>query len=170
MMGMTNPDLPPGDCLLILGSKVHPNGKPDLMMSERLKKADELLSRENPRMIIVSGGSIDDSTPTEASVMRQHLVRNGREAERIVEEVRSTSTYENLLFSQVHLSESQCQSVDILSHDFHLARVELTAKRLGIPLQRLIATEVENRSDQELFRREYFAYMMYWLAWDWVTK
>lgn len=157
------------DCLLIMGSKVLRDGRPDLMMRERISKALEL-DLEKYRVIITTGGTIDSDVPAESAVLYRLLVEGGVSEEKIVEETQSTSTYENLNNSLPILEEQSCKRVDILSHDFHLPRILLVSERLDIPVNKLIAAKVEGRSVERLLRREYAAFAIYWLAWDWVFE
>ncbi|MDF2378779.1 MAG: YdcF family protein [Candidatus Gracilibacteria bacterium] len=158
-----------GDCLVIMGSKVLRNGQPDLMMRERVSKALEVID-DSYEVIIVSGGTIDDDVPAESTVLKRLLMNGGVAGFRIIEEPESTSTYENLLYSQPLLNENGCEAVDLLSHNFHLARVFMTAERLGVPVNRLIGAKAEGRSLERQLKREYAAYVVYWLGWDWMSR
>lgn len=156
-------DIEAGDCLMIMGAKVLDDGRPDLMMKERLDTAIDIID-EDLNKIILSGGSIDEN-PTEARVMKEVLVENGIAEDRLILEEDSTSTFENLVFSKVLFLENNCEKVDIISHDFHLARIKLTADRLEIPVNRLIPAKTSGSNSQERINREYKAYIWYWLGW-----
>lgn len=53
-------------------------------------------------------------------------------AERILLEDKSTSTYENLLFSQQVMRDHQLQTALVISHDYHLKRAVTIAEALGM--------------------------------------
>lgn len=153
----------PGDCLMVMGSKVLQNGKPDLMMRERVQKAAEVY-QDSYHAVIVTGGSIDPQVKEESAVLKQELIKRGVPPERIWEEDQSTSTYENLVFSKPILEAQTCSELDVVSHAFHLARVKLTAERLEIPVHRLVAASSDRDLSSQV-KREYMAYLVYWLAW-----
>ncbi|MDZ4216786.1 MAG: YdcF family protein [Candidatus Gracilibacteria bacterium] len=152
------------DCLMVLGAKVLNNNSPDLMMRERINTAVHLISDQK---VILSGGTVDQKK-SEAEVMKELLVENGIDESLLVLETKSTSTYQNLLYSKPLLEE--CEMVDMVSNDFHLARVKMTADRLGIPTNRLIPAQSTKPNSNERLLREYLAYAWYWLAWGWMEK
>ena len=95
--------------------------------------------------------------------MKEYLENEGVATQKILVEDKSTSTQENLTFSLPLIEQASCESVDILSHDFHLARVQLVADQLELPLRNLIAAQ-QNRPDSSArLSREYLAYAWYWL-------
>ncbi len=155
---------PASQCLMIMGSKVLANNAPDLMMRERTKTALKAIT-DDTQTIIVTGGSLDDRM-TESEVAKGILVEGGIDPERIETEQRSTSTYQNLLYSQHIVEENNCDQVDFVSHGFHLARIRFTAKRLGYPIGRLIDAELNREISPQLLQREYAAYIIYWLGWS----
>jgi len=161
-------NIPPGECLMIMGAKVLANGQPDLMMAERISTAKEIIN-DDIKKVILSGGSLDDKK-TEAEVMSDLLIDSGLDANKVVLETDSTSTLENLAFSKPLILTNNCKKLDILSHDFHLARIAMTADRLGIPINRLIPAQTAKQNTKQRLEREYKAYLWYWLAWDWMVN
>ena len=65
------------------------------------------LYKANPRLILVSGGRVDPSTPgpTLAKVMHDFLLGQGVKEEDLLVEERSTTTYENAVLSDEMLSQ-----------------------------------------------------------------
>lgn len=161
-------DLPRGDCLMVLGAKVLSNNQPDLMMRERIDTTLEHLD-EGYKHIILSGGTVDHKK-AEAEVMRELLGASVISDEQIILEKNSTSTYENFVFSKPIVLEKDCENLDVISHDFHLARVKLVADRLEIPINRLIPAQQQKSNSAQRLNREYKAFLWYWLAWDWLKK
>ncbi len=89
--------------ILILGAKLF-GDKPSQSLQNRLDVALKYLN-ENPKTkAIVSGGQGEDEDIPEAHSMRNYLVAHGINANRILIEDRSTSTYENLKFSKRFIS------------------------------------------------------------------
>lgn len=125
--------------LIVLGAKVKPGGIPSLSLQYRLDVALDYL-KENPHTkVIVSGGQGPDEEQTEASFMRDYLIANGIEKNRIITEEQSTSTYENLYYSFALLPETE-QAVTIVSNDFHLRRATYIANELGYETDVIVAS------------------------------
>lgn len=118
------------DYAIILGAKVKPGGIPSLSLHYRLDVATDYLLQYPHVTAIVSGGQGADEDQTEASVMYDYLVQAGIDAKRILIEDNSTSTFENLKFSQQLLPENT-NAITIISNDFHLKRATLLATKLG---------------------------------------
>lgn len=131
-------------------------------MRERLAMAETVITDET-KTIILTGGSLDEEK-TEAEVLQGELIKKGIAEERLLLEDRSTSTYENLIFSRPLIENRNCETVDILTHDFHLARTKMTADHLQIPAQRMIPVLNATANTQARLSREYLAYTWYWLS------
>lgn len=116
------------DVIVVLGAQVHSYG-PCRSLAYRLDAAQKYLE-ENPGCIcIVSGGQGDNEPDTEAAIMKEYLVKKGINPDRIIEEGKSTSTYENLTFSKQWIKEDD--HVGISTSNFHVYRSVLLAKKAG---------------------------------------
>lgn len=151
-----------GDCLIVLGAKIKEDETPDLMMKERVETAAIIVPVFTT--VILSGGTLD-AKKSEAAVMKDLFLAKGLPGEKFILEEKSTSSYENLAFSKPLLEQAGCTSIDILSHRFHLPRILLTAKRLNIPVHRLIDAKQELPDSNARLFREYKAYLWYWMFW-----
>ncbi len=104
----------------------------------RLDKALEVLMLNDDMMVIVSGGQGKDELISEAEAMKRHLIKNGIDASRIIKEDRSTSTYENFLFSKTKYEAMKIpEKVLIVTSDFHVFRSQMIAKSLGFQSEAL---------------------------------
>ncbi|WP_301108704.1 YdcF family protein [Sporosarcina sp.] len=113
---------------VVLGAKV--NGEtPSLSLRYRLESAAVYAKRYPHVTLVLSGGQGKDEEISEAQAMFQYLIDQGIAKERLIQEDRSTSTYENLQFSKELLPE--VAGVTIISSDFHLARARFLARQLG---------------------------------------
>ena len=117
------------DYLIVLGCKVN-GSTPSLMLRQRIDAAAEYLQAHPDATVIVSGGQGYNETMTEAACMARELTALGIESDRILQEDRSTSTMENLLFSMELMEEGA--SVAIVSNEFHLYRAGQMAASLGL--------------------------------------
>ncbi|WP_373897880.1 YdcF family protein [Haloimpatiens sp. FM7315] len=127
------------DYIIVLGAGLR--GKTmSPALYERVKKALEY-SRKNPETkIIVSGGKGAGESVSEAFAMKEYFVENGVNESIIIEENKSTNTYENLLFSRKKLEEIEKKNIEdlrisVVTNNFHVYRAKFLGKRLGLKLQ-----------------------------------
>lgn len=114
---------------IVLGAKVKKGNIPSLALRYRLESA-LAYATENPHVkLVLSGGQGPDEDIEEAMVMKNFLLENGIAEDRLIVEDQSTSTYENLLFSQ-ELLPDDVESVTIITSDYHLQRAKILARKL----------------------------------------
>jgi uncharacterized SAM-binding protein YcdF (DUF218 family) len=92
------------------------------------------LNRNTNAVVVVSGGLGAGRNITEAEAMSRYLVAQGISSERILQEGASTSTYENLSFSNGILTEYfplGFRAV-VVTNDFHIFRATRQARSLDI--------------------------------------
>ncbi|MFV0287914.1 MAG: YdcF family protein [Mycoplasmatales bacterium] len=121
------------DYLVVLGAKVNMNKTPSTALQNRLNKVVEY-KESITTPIIVSGGQGEDEPQTEASFMKTYLINKGIDPRLIIEEDKSTSTYENLQNTKA-LMKNKADNILIITTDFHVLRVNLLAKRLNLNYQ-----------------------------------
>lgn len=146
--------------VLILGAKVKRDGTPTNALRYRLDVAADYAAQYPQVRLIVSGGQGMDENHTEASVMKRYLTEQGIEAARILEEDRSTSTYENILFTRELLPDMT--HVTIISNDYHLERAKVLAKRQGLKVDTLGA-KTPGGIRRKVREREKLAILRAWL-------
>ncbi len=114
--GVTREDPRGLDYVIVLGAKVQKEGL-SKSLKMRLDKAIQY-SEENPDTIFVlSGGKGKDEPVTEAQAMYEYLVYNGVPEDRLLMELQSTSTVENIAYSRL-----------VIEHDV-ARRAELEARK-----------------------------------------
>lgn len=125
------------DYVIILGAKV--NGTvPSLSLQNRIDTAARYLLKHDKTMVIVSGGRGPDEDISEAEVIRQGLIVQGIDEGRIIIEDKSTSTYENIIFSK-KLIPSGLNKGLLVTNDYHLYRASLIARQEGLDVTGLPA-------------------------------
>lgn len=146
------------DAGIILGMAMW-GDKPSPGLKERLDYALKLYKEGMFSRFIVSGG-LDkaDYQYTEGQGMRNYLVEQGVPDEAILMENESTSTYENLKFSQKIMQQEGMKSAVIITHTFHGRRALEIAKEFGYPSPQLGLTESETMSMLKYKTREILAY------------
>ncbi len=118
--------------LVVLGCKV--NGEsPSLMLQERLEAAYTYLTEHPDAACVVSGGQGSDENISEAECMYRYLTGKGIDPARLYREDRSTSTRENLSFSEKIIEEKGLASpVALVTNEFHEYRAGEVAKALDM--------------------------------------
>lgn len=123
--------------MIVLGCQVKQSG-PSLMLRGRLEAALTYLENNPDTLCIVSGGQGDDEHMSEAQAMYNWLTEKGIDKNRIIKEENSTSTLENLRFSQKKLEElGRDNKVILVTDGFHQYRASLQAAALGYDTRNL---------------------------------
>lgn len=115
--------------LIVLGAQVRGTQITDSLL-RRLKKAYGYLEEHPDTKVIVSGGKGRGEDVEEARVMEDYLLSCGIEKSRIMKELCSRTTRENLLFSSCFLEKEQ-DVTGVVSNNFHLYRACSYARKLG---------------------------------------
>lgn len=112
---------------LIVCGHVLEAGRPSAVYRRRLRRAGRLATADPALRLLLAGGG----TPSEAAVGRDWLVAEfGLDASRILLEEISTDTFENLRHARGLLPAGA--RLGILTSRFHLARVMVYARQLGL--------------------------------------
>ncbi len=124
------------DAIIVLGAAVH-GETPSLTLRRRLDKAAKYFKNcSNPdKIIIVSGGQGNGEDISEAETMQKYLVENHSiPQERIAKEDKSTSTYENFVFSKEILDNhfKGDYTTCFITNEYHILRASLCARKAGI--------------------------------------
>lgn len=111
---------------IVLGAKVD-----SLSLQYRLEAAVNYAEQYPETILVLSGGQGPDESISEAKAMKSFLRQAGIANDRLLLEDRSTSTYENFLFSSMLIPE-EITSLTVITSDYHLARAKKIALDLGI--------------------------------------
>jgi len=122
------------DCpvIITLGCKVREDETPSSSLRFRLDAALEYLGSHPETICIVSGGQGPDEPMTEAECMKRYLIANGIDKERIIKEDRSTSTKENLVYSNEIIKSrfgDETPAVGIVTSNYHEYRAGIVARK-----------------------------------------
>lgn len=158
-------DLPQGDppsAIVVLGSGT-PNGKPSPVLAARLDLALQQAARFPNALVVVSGGVDFGETSSEAQIMGDYLRSRGLSVQRVVQEGKSTSTEENLVFSKLLLQQrgiSPAEPVQLVTSDFHTLRAGWIAQRAGYARASLAGAPTPLYVRYNAWLREYFAVLL----------
>lgn len=121
------------DAIIVLGKGLDGDKVP-VNLAKRLDKAIEYHKRNPKALLVVSGGNVKNKNLSEAQAMYDYLCSKGVSEDVIIKEDKSTTTYENFVFSTEILKEKlgEDYSVAFISNSFHIYRAEKLAESLGI--------------------------------------
>lgn len=127
------------DYVVVLGAHVK-GDVPSKALELRLKAALKYARENEDTILILSGGQGSGEDITEAKCMENYLTAHGISEDRLVLEEKSTSTMENLKFSD-ELTGCSKKSTGILSNNFHVYRAIKLAEKIGYEHPSGIAAE-----------------------------
>ena len=134
---------------IILGAGLY-GDKPSPILQERLEEGLKYLELHPNTKVIVSGGQGSNEPIPESEAMKNFLVNKGINPNRIIEENKSKSTFQNLEFSKKILEERHADKDEVLivTSDFHLFRAKeiadyLHIKNEGLPSKTPISLRVQ---------------------------
>ena len=116
------------DTIIVLGAKVHDDGRLSLMLKDRLDKTIEVYNKLDIKKVIVSGDS-EHKDYDETTKMKEYLINNGIPEESIVVDIYGLSTYDSIYrLKNVY----NIDKVVIITQNYHLYRSLYIANSLGI--------------------------------------
>jgi len=117
------------DYIVILGCQVE-GSIPSVRLVQRVNAAVKYLKEHQNVKAVITGGQGPGEDITEAEAMRRILIENEIDEKRILKEDQSTSTIENLKFSN-ELYRLADRNVIIVTSDYHIFRSLSIARKLG---------------------------------------
>lgn len=123
------------------------DGRPSPVYKSRLDQVLALYLRGLAPLVITTGGSGGDAHYTEGGVGRDYLIQQGVAAASILADTQSESTYENAEAVAQMLHAHGKHTCIAVSDGFHLYRIKLMLKSLGITAYTSPAPESPIESD-----------------------
>ena len=121
------------DYIMVLGAGLR-GTKISSSLEERLKSALEFNEEYPDVPIIVSGGQGKGEDISEATAMKSYLLNNGIDEDLIIMEDKSTSTYENFLYTYELLKKidgAEHPKITVISNSFHMYRAKYLGEKIG---------------------------------------
>ena len=134
-------------------------------LQRRLEAAYDFACEHPELPVVVTGGQGPGELRTEASAMKEYLLKRGIPEERIFLEDRSASTRENFIFAQQVLRENglgNVTKVAFVTNRFHCYRAAMIAGRAGMEASAVPAT-ISLTAALPCYLREVLAVLYYWL-------
>ena len=127
--------------VIILGCGINEDGTPTPLLRGRIDKAIEFSRMQfteagHAPLFITSGGQDPNEVISESESMKRYLVDQGISDRRIIQEDKSTDTFENMKFSKAKLEEAGKSIPDtkvaFSTTNYHVFRSGLYAKRVKL--------------------------------------
>lgn len=128
LLGSFDSNTDNADYIIVLGHQLD-NDKADEVLKYRLRKTLKYLDEYDCKCIL-SGGITSNNTKSEASIMKEYLIKNGISESRIICEDKSTDTIENIN-NCIKLIESN-KKVVLISSNYHILRSKMICRLLGL--------------------------------------
>ncbi|WP_372011187.1 vancomycin high temperature exclusion protein [Paenibacillus chitinolyticus] len=141
---------PSAEAIIVLGAKVHPDGRLSDMLKDRMITAAELYESGKADKILVSG---DHGTLgyNEVGAMKNFLLERGIAEERIFMDHAGFNTYESMYRAKAIF---QIRKAIVVTQDYHLARALYDAEGLGVEAYGVAADRQEYRGMAKFKARE----------------
>jgi uncharacterized SAM-binding protein YcdF (DUF218 family) len=131
MLAGSHPNVQKADAILVLGAAQW-NGKPSPVFKARLDHAIELHRAQLAPYLVVTGGVGKGDTLSEGEVALRYAIRNGIEPAHVLVERTGLTSEESMKAAAALMKASGLHTAIIVSDSYHMLRVELLARRVGI--------------------------------------
>ncbi|HHU60778.1 MAG TPA: YdcF family protein [Natronincola sp.] len=119
--------------IVVLGSGLKDGMEVTPLLAGRVNKGIEAHRQNEGSVLILSGGIGRDEKIPEGEAMKNYALQQGVAKSNILVECQSTTTRENLLFSQAIIEElGEEGNILVVTTRYHVLRALLLAKNLGI--------------------------------------
>lgn len=119
------------DAIVILGAAQY-DGRPSPVLQARLDHGAALFEQKLAPIIMVTGGIVAGDRMSEATAGRRYLVSHGIPPEAVVVQPEGRSTAGSMDAVAAWLVGEGKERVILVSDPFHMARLRLEARRLGL--------------------------------------
>ncbi len=121
----------PAGAIVVLGAAQY-NGVPSPVLKARLDHAFELEEKGLAPVVITTGGKGGDPKFSEAGVGRDYLIQRGVAEDKVLSEDRGETTYESVQAVARLLNQRHEKNGIAVSDGFHLYRIKLMFREVGI--------------------------------------
>lgn len=119
------------DAIIVMGAAQY-RGRPSPVLRSRLDHALRLWDRGLSPRLIVTGGTNEGDTASEAAVSRAYLSAHGVPDSALLMETEGRSTSQSLRGVATLLAGRRLHAALFVSDPYHLLRVQVLARRLGV--------------------------------------
>jgi uncharacterized SAM-binding protein YcdF (DUF218 family) len=119
------------DAIVVLGAAQY-NGRPSPVLKARLDHAAALYRRGLAPLVVVTGGTARGDVVSEAAAGRRYLLEAGLPDSAVRAEETGSSTEPSLRAAALEVKRRGGMRVVLVSDGFHLLRLTIVARRLGL--------------------------------------
>ena len=134
------------DAVIVLGALVHPDGRLSTTLERRLETALKEDRRQRCAAFILCGGIVGREPGSEASCMRDFLVKRGVEPGRIRMDENSRNTGENLCNAREIMRAEGLASARLVTSDYHMRRALYLARKCDMRVKPVPSPDPEQVS------------------------
>jgi uncharacterized SAM-binding protein YcdF (DUF218 family) len=127
-------DARPSDAIVVMGAAQY-RGRPSPALRARLDHAEQLWARGLAPRIIVTGGTNEGDTASEAAVAHAYLSSRGVPDSALLMETEGRSTSQSLRGVAMLFDGRRLHTALVVSDPYHLLRVRVLARRFGMAVQ-----------------------------------
>lgn len=146
-------EVPGADCILVLGAGITEDGKPSLILRDRLDRAVELYRQGVSDRLLMSGDHGREEHD-EVHVMKEYAMQAGVPEEAIFMDHAGFSTYESMYRAR---DIFQVRSMVVVTQSYHIYRALYIARGLGIETYGAPSARTEYQGSWILDAREMLA-------------
>jgi len=121
----------PVSAIVVLGAAQYV-GRPSPVLRARLDHAIDLWRRRLAPVIIVTGGTGEGDTTSEAAVSQRYAIKRGVPASAILMETKGRTTSESMDGVAALMAQRHRRDVLLVSDPFHMLRLTILARRHGL--------------------------------------
>ena len=121
----------PADAIVVLGAAQY-NGRPSPVLKARLDQAADLFRRRLAPLVVVTGGVGEGDSVSEAAVGRRYLIEVAGLPEGAVRAEDAGNSSESSLRAVARIIPAGRRRVVLVSDGFHMLRLAIIARRLGL--------------------------------------
>jgi vancomycin permeability regulator SanA len=132
--GLTNTQAP-SDFALVLGNKVHPDGRLSVALQSRVDHAAKLYHDKQVQHLLVSG-AMGREGHDEAVAMQHALVSLGVPATAITVDSKGWDTRASAKHAAAFATQKGFASVTVVTNYYHISRAKLACHQEGVPTVR----------------------------------
>lgn len=153
----------PADAIVVFGCLAYADGTPSTSLADRVRTGCDLYRQKLADRVIFSGGPSAGGVH-ETEVMRDLALELGVPADAIVLDSRGINTRATVINTSELFEEMDVHSVLAVSHFYHLPRIKLSYRRLGVAAYTVPAKESRwVRKTPRSVAREVLALWYYYL-------
>ena len=123
------------DYMIILGCGLKKDGTPTPLLKGRIDRAIDFYNKQKAitgkeLTFITSGGKGPDENVSESASMKKYLTEHGIPEERVIEEDKSTDTFENMKYSKEKIADFSNAKIAFSTTGYHVFRSGIFARRV----------------------------------------